>query len=91
MNAVELQSLESQLHAEGFGHTYVWEDAPGVFYSDHTHPTTTAHIIVSGEMKLTVNGESKTYYPGDRRDVPAGTIHSALMGPRGCRYLIGEK
>lgn len=42
-------------------------------------------------MKLTVNGASETYYPGDRCDVPAGTIHSALMGPRGCLYFIGDK
>ncbi len=83
--------LESQLHKEGFRHTYVWQDTSEVFYSDHTHPTLTAHIILRGEMKLTVNGESKTYHPGDRCDLPAGTVHSALMGPQGCRCLIGEK
>lgn len=88
MNLVE---LKSQLHAEGFGRTYVWQDASGVFYSEHTHPTLTAHIILSGEMNLTVNGKSKTYRPGDRCDVSAGTVHSALIGPDGCRYLIGEK
>jgi hypothetical protein len=42
-------------------------------------------------MTLVMNGQSKTYYPGDRSDVPAGVAHSALMGPKGCRYLIGEK
>jgi Cupin domain len=83
--------LESRLHQEGFSRTYVWEDAPEVFYANHTHSTLTAHVILSGEMKLTVNGESRTYYPGDRCDVPAGAVHSALMGPLGCRYLIGEK
>jgi len=42
-------------------------------------------------MTLTINGKAETYRPGDRCDVPAGAVHSARMGPRSCRYLIGEK
>ncbi len=88
---MEVAELESQLQKEGFKRIYVSEDEPEVFYPDHTHNTLTAHIILRGEMTLTMNGESKTYYPGDRCDVPAGVVHSALIGPKGCRYLIGEK
>ena len=84
-------ALSRQLQAEGFSHTYVWQDAPGAFYSDHTHATETAHIILSGAMTLTMQGKSATYSAGDRCDVPAGAVHSARMGPSGCRYLIGER
>lgn len=83
--------LEQQLHEEGFHHTYVWEDGPNQRYGDHTHAVETAHIILHGEMTLTVQGKSSTYGVGDRCDVPAGTMHAACMGPNGCRYLIGEK
>jgi mannose-6-phosphate isomerase-like protein (cupin superfamily) len=83
--------FRKQLAAEGFSHVFVWEDGPGVFYSDHTHAGLTAHIILDGEMTVTTNGSSKTYRAGDRCDVPAGAIHSARMGLRGCRYLVGEK
>jgi hypothetical protein len=38
-----------------------------------------------------MSGVSKTYSSGDRCDVPANAVHSALMGPEGCRYLIGER
>lgn len=72
-------------------HTYVWQDEPDVFYPEHIHATETAHIILSGEMTLTMNGRSETYKAGYRCDVPAGTVHSAKMGPQGCRYLIGER
>jgi quercetin dioxygenase-like cupin family protein len=85
------KALEKQLRGEGFRTTYVWEDGPGANYLDHTHPTETAHIILSGEMTLTMNGEAKTYHAGERCDVPAGATHSAKMGRQGCRYLIGEK
>ncbi|HTT33019.1 MAG TPA: cupin domain-containing protein [Methylomirabilota bacterium] len=85
------KELARQLEKEGFSHTYVWQDGPSVFYSEHTHAGETAHIILSGEMTLTMNGKSETYRAGDRCDVAAGAVHSAKMGPRGCRYLIGER
>ena len=85
------QSLAKQLREEGFAHTYVWQDGPNAHYPDHTHAEETAHIVLDGEMSLTVGGKTETYRSGDRCDVPAGTIHSAKMGPQGCRYLIGER
>jgi quercetin dioxygenase-like cupin family protein len=84
-------ALEIQLHREGFSRTYIWEDRPNAYYPDHTHPTKTAHIILEGEMTLTSGGQTRTYQAGERCDVAAGAVHSARMGPRGCRYLIGEK
>jgi quercetin dioxygenase-like cupin family protein len=83
--------LEEQLHGEGFRHTYVWQDGPRASYPDHTHASETAHIILEGEMTLTMVGGSVIYRAGERCDVPAGAAHSARMGPAGCRYLIGEK
>ncbi len=85
------EQLEKRLRAEGFKHTYVWRDRPHAFYPDHTHDTETAHIILDGEMTLTMDGQTHTFKPGERCDVPAGTVHSARMGPAGCCYLIGEK
>jgi mannose-6-phosphate isomerase-like protein (cupin superfamily) len=85
------RELRRQLSAEGFVHIYIWQDGPQAFYSDHTHTGLTAHIILDGEMTMTMGGKSQTFHTGDRCDVPAGAVHSAQMGPRGCRYLIGEK
>jgi len=89
--AADLKILELRLRDEGFAHTYAWQDGPNAFYPDHTHAVETAHIILDGEMTLTQGGETHTYGVGERCDVPAGTVHSAKMGPQGCRYLIGEK
>ncbi|HTP69751.1 MAG TPA: cupin domain-containing protein [Dongiaceae bacterium] len=90
MNVSE-KDLTAQLVSEGFTHTYVWEDVPNARYPNHRHPVETAHIILSGEMTLTLNGVSKSYREGDRCDVPAEAVHAARMGPQGCRYLIGER
>ena len=91
MKLANEQALEEQLQSEGFRRTYVWQDGPDVLYSEHTHATETAHIILDGEMTLTMNGSARTYGAGERCDVPASAEHSARMGPRGCRYLIGER
>jgi mannose-6-phosphate isomerase-like protein (cupin superfamily) len=88
---VNLPKLEKQLRDKGFRNTYVWEDGPDRSYPDHTHAVETAHIILEGEMTVTMHGQSATYRAGDRCDVPAKTTHAARMGPAGCRYLIGEK
>ncbi len=88
---VDQKSLERQLHGEGFLHTYVWQDSPNASYPEHTHEVETAHIILDGEMTLTQSGETRIFRAGERCDVPAGAAHSALMGPRGCKYLIGER
>jgi quercetin dioxygenase-like cupin family protein len=85
------KQLARGLKQAGFSHTYVWKDAPNASYPGHTHPTETAHIILSGEMTLTMDAESHTYRAGERCDVPAGAVHSARMGPGGCRYLVGER
>ena len=91
IGAMNQKDLIAQLVSEGFSHTYVWEDVPNARYPNHAHGVETAHIILGGEMTLTMDGVTKTYHAGERCDVPANAVHSARMGPQGCRYLIGER
>jgi anti-sigma factor ChrR (cupin superfamily) len=88
---MDVEAWEKQLAEEGFGDFFVWQDGPGAFYPDHTHGGLTAHVILEGEMTLTSEGRTRTYKAGQRADVPARAVHSARMGPQGCRYLVGEK
>jgi uncharacterized cupin superfamily protein len=85
------EKLAEELRREGFRRTYVWQDGANTFYPDHQHGEETAHIVLSGEMTLMLNGEARACHPGERCGVSAGATHSARMGPRGCRYLIGER
>jgi len=85
------KELAKQLVTEGFSRTYVWEDVPHARYPAHSHGVETAHIVLRGEMTLTMDGVSRTYRKGERCDVPAQAVHSARMGRKGCRYLIGER
>jgi len=91
MVPMEEKDLAERLIREGYVHLYVWEDGPNVYHPEHEHRAESAHIILHGEMTLSMNGESRTYRTGDRCDLPAGIRHSAQIGPDGCRYLIGER
>lgn len=91
LGRVERATLERQLKSEGYDVVYVQEDAPGLTYDTHTHDTRTAHIVLEGSMDLTVLGQVHYLGPGDRFDIPMGVPHSAVVGPKGCTYLVGEK
>jgi quercetin dioxygenase-like cupin family protein len=82
---------EQKLIDEGFHNIYGWQDKPNEFYSDHRHPYMSTHVILDGEMFLTMGGKTQKLGAGARTDVPANTIHSAKMGPKGCVYIVGEK
>ena len=85
------KELEKKLREEGFSNVFVWQDRPNAFYPDHTHSTITAHVVLEGEITVTSEGNTRAYKAGDRFDVPAGTVHSAKIGPERCRYITGEK
>ena len=85
------KAIKAQLEGEGFCGIFTHTDRPGARYPDHTHSGITAHVVLDGEITVTSEGKTETYRAGDRFDVPSGTVHSARVGPAGCRYMIGEK
>jgi len=87
----EEQLLMDELKREGFSLVYVHEDAPNAVYPNHVHESLTAHILLEGEMDVKSNGKTKHYQKGDRFDVPPKEIHSAKIGPEGCKYIIGDE
>ena len=91
MAQLKEEEFKEQLCRQGFSRVYVWQDGASAFYPEHAHERLTAHIILDGEMTLSMRGVTKTYHVGERFNVPAGVTHAARTGPRGCRYLIGEK
>jgi len=85
------KSYEQKLREEGFSGVFTHRDRPNACYPDHTHHGTTAHVVIEGLITVTSEGNTVTYGPGERFDVPAGAVHSAIIGPEGCLYVIGEK
>jgi quercetin dioxygenase-like cupin family protein len=81
---------EQTLLSSGVTDIKLREEKPDFFIPDHVHETTVAHVILSGEMTLTVDGKPNVLKEGDRLDIPAHAVHSAKMGPKGCSFLTGN-
>ena len=79
---------EIELKKEGFSQVALHEDPPDFSYSDHSHPIDTAYVVLHGEMQVWVDGKEHVIRPDDRLDIKKHLVHSAKIGPEGCKFLI---
>jgi quercetin dioxygenase-like cupin family protein len=63
--------------------SHSWSNAPGFVYGEHQHPYHKVLICVSGSITFYTPQGDVLLEPGDRLDLPAGTRHSATVGPDG--------
>ena len=82
--------LRQALEDDGFS-VYAWTDSPGATYAPHHHDHDESIWCVEGEITFGAGGGELRLGPGDRLMLPKGTTHTALAGPAGATYLIGER
>lgn len=68
---------------------YEWGDGPLEVYSAHTHPHHKVLYVLRGSITfgLPREGGQIALHPGDRLDLPAGTLHDAVVGTQGVTCL----
>ncbi len=72
-------------------HCYSWSNGGGARYARHAHPYRKILYVTAGSITFTSQGaEPVTMRPGDRIEIPAGTTHSALVGPEGVTCWEGQ-
>lgn len=81
----------AQLEKENWPHIYEWQDAPGTVYAEHSHQGKVTLLITDGSIELRIDKQIHLLKTGDRFDVPPNTPHSALVGPWGVQYVVGEE
>jgi len=72
----QLGAIRRKLEAEGLK-TAWYSEVPGTSQRDHQHTFPETRWILSGHLTVDVAGETLMLGPGDRIDVPAGTLHHA--------------
>ena len=82
-------NLEKKLKSEGFKHVFTWHDEPGTAYPEHAHKDKVAFFVTRGSVQFS-GGIDKKISVGERFDVPVGIRHSAVVGPEGCDWVVGE-
>ncbi len=64
---------------------YAWSNGPHDVYEAHSHTYDKVIYCVSGSITFGSPGQDRqvTLHPGDRLDLPAGTVHDAVVGSEG--------
>jgi len=72
---------------------YSWSNGPNDRYAAHSHPYEKVLYCVDGAITFMLEREGRQLElkPGDRMVLPAGTVHSALVGPAGCTCIEGQR
>ena len=84
--------LMKRLRGEATG-CYSWSNGPGDRYAPHSHSYEKVLYCVEGSITfvLEAKGERLELKPGDRMNLAAGTVHSAVVGPQGCTCIEGKR
>ena len=85
-------ALEDRMKAEGLSY-YRWSNGPGDVYPAHDHTYHKVIYVVRGDITfgLPRTGEQLYLHAGDRLDLPAGTVHNAVVGEHGVVCLEGHR
>jgi uncharacterized cupin superfamily protein len=85
-----IADVEQRLRAEA-DHCYRWRNGPGARYAVHGHSYRKILYVEEGSIRFTPAGEPAIELEaGDRLDLPAGTLHGALVGPDGVVCWEGQ-
>jgi uncharacterized cupin superfamily protein len=84
-----MADLMARLRGEADG-CYAWSNGPGDTYAEHTHSYEKVLYCVDGSITFSLRDREIELEPGDRMVLPPGTVHGALVGPRGCTCIEGR-
>lgn len=70
---------------------YEHQDTPGTVYSPHVHTGNVSIYLTDGSITFDFDGVKKEVVANQRFDIPAATLHSAIVGPQGAIYIVGEE
>ncbi|HEX6349783.1 MAG TPA: cupin domain-containing protein [Candidatus Dormibacteraeota bacterium] len=87
-----MNTLMSRLEAEARD-CYGWSNGPGDRYAAHRHGYEKVLYCVAGSITFRLEDEGReiALEAGDRMVLPAGTRHSATVGPGGCECIEGRR
>jgi len=88
MNAAE---FEGSLKRAGFQDIETKTVAANTTTQPHSHAFSVRALVLSGDITLTSEGQSRTYRAGDVFEMTASCVHSEQHGPDGSTYLVGRK
>ncbi len=92
MTVATSDDLMTNLRKEAGG-CYSWSNGPGDTYAPHSHGYEKVLYCIDGSITFVLEGTGRRLEltAGDRMVLPAGTVHAAEVGPRGCTCIEGQR
>ena len=84
MATTDEAALRDRLQAEGLAPS-AWGNGPHDRYAAHEHGYDKVIVVAAGSIRfgLPGSGGGQDLATGDRLELPAGTVHDAVVGPDG--------
>lgn len=85
-------AIRRLLAEEGLG-AYAWSNGAYDLYAPHTHEYDKVIYVLRGSItfQLVELGAWHVLHPGDRLDLPTGTVHAAEVGAEGVVCLEAHR
>ena len=80
-----------QLSQEGFSNLLFSDAIPHLSEDEHAHDRDHKMVIFAGDIEIVMEYQTVHLGAHDYFEIPSGTVHSTVIGPDGCRYLIAER
>ncbi len=84
------EKIIKAMKQDGFDPKLV-NDPQGLVYEQHQHDDTKLLVCLQGSQKIKVLDKEYNFEPGDKLYIPSNTLHSGVVGPKGCLYYWSEK
>ncbi len=78
---IPIEGIRGWLLQDGKMQTVFFDIQPVGEIPPHSHCNQWG-LVLGGELKLTIDGKTKTYVRGDRYYIPEGVVHSATFPTR---------
>ena len=89
-NKIE-EELIQKLKIEGYTKVYIHDAKPNENYLSHSHAWDTKLMILEGELEVNMDDKHSVLRKGDQIEIIRNKMHSGKAGPKGCRYIVGER
>jgi len=88
MNASE---FEANLKRDGYLDVETKTVAANTASKPHAHEFSVRALVLTGDVTLTSEGQSRTFRAGEVFEMQAGCVHQEQYGPAGATSLVGRK
>lgn len=91
MTALSFSEFSAQAQAEDFDEVVERTWPAGTILETHTHPFALRALVVSGEMWLSADGETRHLRAGDSFALARDISHAERYGEQGATYWVARR